>query len=80
MIGKVKNQLNELLIGFFDLLSEPIRTIFDFWEIELLMCGLPEINLEDWRNNTENYGEFDHVSPNHDTFHWYWDVVKEFDQ
>ena len=80
MLGQVKNQLNELLLGFFDVIPEPLLTIFDFQELELLMCGLPEIDLEDWKNNTEYSGEFDRVGPNHETCRWFWEVVEEFDQ
>lgn len=80
MVGQVKNQLNELLLGFFDVIPEPLLTIFDFQELELLMCGLPEIDLEDWKVNTEYSGEFDRVGPNHETCRWFWEVVEEFDQ
>mmetsp|Transcript_13405 Transcript_13405/g.29667 ORF Transcript_13405/g.29667 Transcript_13405/m.29667 type:complete len:781 (-) Transcript_13405:1579-3921(-) len=79
MMGRVKPQLNELLLGFFDVIPEPILTIFDFQELELLMCGLPEIDLDDWRDNTEYAGEFDRVGSNHDTVLWFWEVVEEFD-
>ena len=79
MMGRVKPQLNELLLGFFDVIPEPILTIFDFQELELLMCGLPEIDLNDWRDNTEYTGEFDRVGSNHDTLLWFWEVIEEFD-
>jgi HECT-domain (ubiquitin-transferase) len=44
---KVKPQLAELLLGFFDVIPEPLLTIFNFQELELLMCGLPNIHLDD---------------------------------
>ena len=50
MLDRVKPQLNELLLGFFDVIPEPLLTIFDFQELELLMCGLPDIDLEDWKD------------------------------
>ena len=80
MMGRVKPQLNELLLGFFDVIPEPILTIFDFQELELLMCGLPEIDLHDWRNNTEYSGEFDRGGASNDVVSWFWEVVEEMDQ
>ena len=80
MMGQTKLQLCELLLGFFDVIPEPILTIFGFQELELLMCGLPEIDLHDWRNNTEYAGEFDQGGPNNDVVHWFWEVVEEMDQ
>jgi E3 ubiquitin-protein ligase NEDD4 len=37
LMDRVKPQLNELLLGFFDVIPEPLLTIFDFQELELLM-------------------------------------------
>jgi len=81
LIGHVKPQLTELLLGFFDVIPEPLLTVFDFQELELLMCGLPKIDLEDWQNNTEYTGEFTSKKHRHLIVTWFWDVVsKEYDQ
>jgi hypothetical protein len=47
--AQVKNfDDNELLLDFFDVIPEPLLTIFDFPELELLMwCGLPKIDMAD---------------------------------
>eukprot|EP00804_Cyclotella_cryptica_P015284 CCRYP_005400-RA/>CCRYP_005400-RA protein AED:0.03 eAED:0.03 QI:272/1/1/1/1/1/3/867/694 len=79
MLGRCENQTNELLLGFFDVIPEPLLTIFDFQELELLMCGLPEIDMQDWINNTEYSGEFEIRGPNHQACRWFWEVVSEFD-
>jgi E3 ubiquitin-protein ligase NEDD4 len=80
MLDRVKPQLNELLLGFFDVIPEPLLTVFDFQELELLMCGLPEIDMEDWKEHTEYSGEYDEVGGDHITCQWFWEVVSEFDQ
>jgi len=76
----VKPQMNELLLGFFDVIPEPLLTIFDFQELELLMCGLPEIDMEDWQQETEYSGEYDATGPDHPTVQWFWEVLGEFDR
>ena len=68
-----------MLLGFFDVIPEPLLTIFDFQELELLMCGLPEIDMDDWMEHTEYSGEFDELLDEHQTVQWFWDVVEEMD-
>ena len=78
MLDRVKQQLNELLLGFFDGIPEPLFTIFDFQELELLMCGLPEIEMADWMEHTEYSGEYDRIGVKHQSCIWFWEVVTEF--
>ena len=79
MMDSVKPQLNQLLLGFFDVIPEPLLTVFDFQELELLMCGLPEIDVCDWMDNTEYAGVLEGVGEQHHTCQWFWEVVRGFD-
>jgi E3 ubiquitin-protein ligase NEDD4 len=40
LFGRYEQQINELLLGFFDVIPEPFMSIFDYQakELELLMC------------------------------------------
>merc|ERR1712161_54288 len=78
MIGGVKAQLNELLLGFFDVIPEPLLTIFDYQELELIMCGLPHIDLDDWMTHTEYSGEFEDFGRHHPKVEWFWETLEEF--
>jgi len=80
MLDRVKPQLNELLLGFFDVIPEPLLTVFDFQELELLMCGLPVIDMEDWQAHTEYSGDYEEVGADYPVCQWFWEVVEEFDQ
>lgn len=80
LLDRVNDQLNELLLGVFDVIPEPLLTIFDFQELELLMCGLPEIDIGDWRANTLYSGEFEYTFGDHKVCYWFWEVVCELDQ
>lgn len=64
---------------FFDVIPEPLLTIFDFQELELLMCGLPNIEVEDWKKHTEYSGEYEQTNGDHPACLWFWEVVSEFD-
>jgi hypothetical protein len=78
LMGSVKPQLNELLLGFFDVIPEPLLTIFDYQELELIMCGLPHIDLDDWKAHTEYSGEYEEFGIHHPTVEWFWDTLEEF--
>jgi HECT-domain (ubiquitin-transferase) len=80
VMERVKPQLNELLLGFYDVIPEPLLTVFDFQELELLMCGLPVIDMKDWKSHTEYSGDYELVGGEYPTCQWFWDVVEEFDQ
>ena len=79
LLGRYEAQLNELLLGFFDVIPEPLLTIFDFQELELLMCGLPEIDMNNWMEHTEYSGQYDNEQADHEVCQWFWEVVSEYD-
>ena len=78
LMGSVKPQLNELLLGFFDVIPEPLLTIFDYQELELIMCGLPHIDLEDWKAHTEYTGSFEEIGIHHPVAEWFWETLEEY--
>jgi len=88
MLDRIRPQLTELLLGFFDVIPEPLLTIFDYQELELLMCGLPVIDVDDWMTNTNYTGSFEGTtangsSPSHlpQAVRWFWEAVRDdFDQ
>ncbi|CAD7923675.1 unnamed protein product [Amoebophrya sp. A120] len=73
LLGAVKEQIASFLSGFHELLPPEIQ-IFDDKELELLIAGMPKIDLKDLRANTEytNYTE------NSDQIKWFWEVMGDF--
>jgi len=81
MFQRTMPQLSEILLGFFDVVPEPLLSIFDASELELILCGLPEISIDDWQLNTNYDGLFETSKENHKVVQWFWEVVRdEFDQ
>ena len=39
MLNSIKDQLSEFLQGFYDVIPQPLLSIFDHREIELVLCG-----------------------------------------
>ena len=79
MFNRTRAQLLELLKGFYDVVPEPLLAVFDFQELELLLHGLPNIDMDDWTRHTEYTGEFG-GQPNHKVAQWFWEIVRSFEQ
>jgi|Transcript_15334 E3 ubiquitin-protein ligase NEDD4 len=81
LLDRVKEQVKALLIGFYDVVPEALLSVFDFQELELLLCGLPEIDIEDWKRNTEYTGDYERKGASHKVVKWFWEVVvDDFDE
>ena len=52
----VKKQIDAFLRGFYEIIPKKFISIFDHHEIELLISGLPEIDIDDLKANTEYKG------------------------
>jgi len=61
------------LQGFNELIPQNLLKIFDENELELLMCGLGDVDVNDWRKNTNYKGEY---TPNHIVIQWFWKVFE----
>jgi len=81
MLNRTKPQITELMLGFFDIIPEAALTVFDPNELELILCGLPTIDMSDWMNNTKYSGYYESKGKRHQVVEWFWDVVKnDFNQ
>lgn len=49
----VTEQTEALVQGFYDVVDPRLVSVFDAQELELVIAGTVEIDLTDWRSNTE---------------------------
>lgn len=70
----IRPQINAFLDGFSELIPRDLISIFHDKELELLISGLPDIDLDDLRANTEYSG----YSPASPVIQWFWEVVQAF--
>ncbi|KAK5053102.1 hypothetical protein LTR84_002076 [Exophiala bonariae] len=68
----VKDQLENFVRGFHDIIPAELIAIFDEQELELLISGLPEIDVDDWRANTE----YHNYTANSPQVTWFWRIVR----
>ncbi|KAL6863751.1 hypothetical protein ACP4OV_016654 [Aristida adscensionis] len=72
----IRPQINAFLEGFTELVPRELISLFNDKELELLISGLPEIDLDDLKANTEYIG-YSFASP---VIQWFWEVVKAFNK
>ncbi|XP_074851838.1 E3 ubiquitin-protein ligase NEDD4-like isoform X5 [Carettochelys insculpta] len=71
-VNRVQKQMNAFLEGFTELLPTDLIKIFDENELELLMCGLGDVDVNDWRQHTIYKNGY---CPNHPVIQWFWKAV-----
>ncbi|KAF7160404.1 hypothetical protein CNMCM5623_005959 [Aspergillus felis] len=76
LVKSVKDQLDNFLKGFHEIIPPDLISIFNEQELELLISGLPEIDVDDWKANTE-YHNYSASSPQ---IQWFWRAVRSFDK
>eukprot|EP00826_Nyctotherus_ovalis_P039321 TRINITY_DN3777_c0_g2_i1.p1 TRINITY_DN3777_c0_g2~~TRINITY_DN3777_c0_g2_i1.p1 ORF type:complete len:290 (+),score=74.87 TRINITY_DN3777_c0_g2_i1:25-870(+) len=67
-------QLEALQKGLYEMIPKNLLAIFDSREIELMISGLPDIDLVDLRRNTEYHGYTESSS----IIVWLWEVMETF--
>ena len=76
--------LSRFLEGFYTVVPQDLVTVFDYAELEFLLCGTQDIDVEDWKRHTEYGGEFNRgvfgdltsAGGLHPVVGWFWDVVE----
>ncbi len=53
-----------------------LLSVFDYQELDLLLCGVPEIDIADWNRHTEYLGEYHKMGARHQVIRWFWRAVE----
>jgi hypothetical protein len=53
MLMSIADQLQEFLSGIYDVVPKGLLSVFDYQELELILCGIPTIDTADWKANTK---------------------------
>ncbi|MBW0460652.1 hypothetical protein O181_000367 [Austropuccinia psidii MF-1] len=72
----IQEQIDAFKKGFDEIIPPELVRIFSATELQLLLNGLPDINVEDWRANTELH----QFQQSDSTVTWFWRAVRSFDQ
>eukprot|EP01033_Poteriospumella_lacustris_P010601 gene10602-7545_t len=75
LLDSVKLQLEHLLRGLYEIVPPEWLSVFDYQELDLLLCGVPELDVADWQANTEYLGEYRRLGARHPVVRWFWAAV-----
>ena len=76
MTNSIQTQLAAFLESFYSLVPKRLIKIFNEHELELLIAGLPNIDVEDLKRNSRYEGFLD----NSPQIIWLWQALNSFDQ
>uniref|UniRef100_A0A1B6DRZ8 HECT-type E3 ubiquitin transferase n=1 Tax=Clastoptera arizonana TaxID=38151 RepID=A0A1B6DRZ8_9HEMI len=76
MTSSIRQQIDSFLEGFYEIIPMRLISIFNEQELELLISGLPNVDIDDLKANTEYYK----YQPNSIQIIWFWRILREFDQ
>ena len=76
LYDEIKPQVDNLLEGIYDIVPKYLISIFDYRELELMISGLPDIDVADMKANTEYVG-YSKVSQ---VIQWFWEIIESFSQ
>ncbi|KAI6111484.1 hypothetical protein EV401DRAFT_1890826 [Pisolithus croceorrhizus] len=69
---RVKDQFESFMSGFSELIPQDLITVFDERELELLIGGMSEIDVDDWCKHTDYRG----YEMNDEVIQWFWKCVR----
>ncbi|KAG6885071.1 hypothetical protein C0993_006150 [Termitomyces sp. T159_Od127] len=71
---RVKDQFEAFMSGFSELIPLDLVTVFDERELELLIGGMSEIDVDDWTKFTDYRG----YEVNDEVIQWFWKCVRSW--
>ncbi|XP_006824928.1 E3 ubiquitin-protein ligase HECW2-like [Saccoglossus kowalevskii] len=72
----VCEQTDSLVRGFYEVVDNRLISVFDARELELVIAGIAEVDVNDWRKNTEYRSGY---HDKHPVIQWFWQAVERFD-
>lgn len=76
LTNSIRSQIDAFLDGFHEIIPRELIALFSEQELELLISGLPDIDVDEWKNHTELQG-YQNSDP---VIQWWWRAVRSFDQ
>eukprot|EP00041_Stephanoeca_diplocostata_P027050 m.739116 g.739116 ORF g.739116 m.739116 type:complete len:1120 (-) comp23102_c1_seq5:136-3495(-) len=74
--GSIRMQIDSFRKGLWSFIPRPLLSLFDEFELELLISGIPEIDVRDWQAHCK-YSGYTAASP---SVQYFWVVMAAFEQ
>lgn len=71
---RVEDQFNSFIVGFNELIPQELINVFDERELELLIGGIGEVDVDDWVRHTD----YRSYTGNDQVIQWFWQAVRSW--
>ncbi|BEI87577.1 uncharacterized protein CcaverHIS019_0102950 [Cutaneotrichosporon cavernicola] len=71
---RVREQFEHFMSGFNELIPQELINVFDERELELLIGGMSDIDMDDWQKHTDYRG----YNPSDEVVDWFWKIVRSW--
>lgn len=71
VVSRVKTQMDAFMHGLFEIIPKRLLSIFDDRELELLIGGVSELDMADWKK----YTDYRNCEPEHPIVQWFWKAL-----
>lgn len=75
LVDSIARQLSHMLAGIYEIVPERLLAVFDHVELDLLLSGLPTVDVSDWKAHTE----YDKCTASSKHVQWFWEEVEAMD-
>lgn len=75
--NKVKRSIDTIRKGLSKVVPEQLLNVFEPYQFEMILYGVPFIDLKEWRENSTYKQPY---SENHQVIKWFWKCMETFDQ
>ncbi|CAK4254731.1 unnamed protein product [Aphanomyces euteiches] len=75
LFDRIQPQLQSLLTGLLEILPQHYLMMFDHKELELVLCGVTEIDMDDWKQFTASSSTLREGGDHEDKMEWFWDIL-----
>ncbi|CAH0489336.1 unnamed protein product [Peronospora farinosa] len=79
LFDSVRAEISSIMEGVQSVISDTMLHIFDFKELDLLLSGLPQIDVTDWKMHTD-VRFCEHDDSEFDLISWFWEILESFTQ
>ncbi|ETV65274.1 hypothetical protein, variant 1 [Aphanomyces astaci] len=76
LFDRIQLQLQSLLTGLFEILPQHYLIMFDHKELELVLCGVTEIDVADWKQFTATSSVLRDFEYHSMKMYWFWDILE----
>eukprot|EP00633_Aureoumbra_lagunensis_P010062 CAMPEP_0197314796 /NCGR_PEP_ID=MMETSP0891-20130614/35278_1 /TAXON_ID=44058 ORGANISM="Aureoumbra lagunensis, Strain CCMP1510" /NCGR_SAMPLE_ID=MMETSP0891 /ASSEMBLY_ACC=CAM_ASM_000534 /LENGTH=693 /DNA_ID=CAMNT_0042803413 /DNA_START=42 /DNA_END=2123 /DNA_ORIENTATION=+ len=81
VLDAVREQLISFLRGFDEIIDRSILSVFDYQELQLLIGGVADMDINDWKRHTRYLGAFAQLQDRHPVVQMFWHCIEnDFDE